>query len=476
MGLNAHQGARIRVADILGSIVFYALLFTIALSAIPYGTVQPWWQALFQCAVFLLAALGFVEAYLKGSWEIKTYRLLYPLLALAVFALIQTLPLRSGAGEERPQIYGDAWRALSADPHGTRQWFLKMLALILVGAMLLRYTSERRRLRALISLVIGVAVVSSIYGLLRQMMQHQTGFILPYLKQGFGYGQFVNKNHFAFLIEMAFGLVLGLTLCGELQRERRLVFAGLALLLGGVLVLANSRGGIFALLCQVLFAALLFPTVRPAGNAFARSGQLVRRIRQLTGSLVLRLLLLSCLAVIITAGIIWVGGDPLVGNLERMQTEVGAPSQEIRWAVRRWDIWPATWRMIKDHPIAGTGFGGYWMAITLYHEGSGEKTPQEAHNDYLEFLASGGLIGCALGLWFIYTFVRRVRSRLRAKDQFGRAASCGALVGLSGVMVHSFVDFGLHVTVNALIFMVLVVIAAARVSAPEAESIKPKSA
>jgi O-antigen ligase len=101
-----------------------------------------------------------------------------------------------------------------------------------------------------------------------------------------------------------------------------------------------------------------------------------------TGTLVLWLLLLGCLAVIIiTIGIIWVGGDPLVGNLEAMQTEVGAANPGIRWAVRRWDIWPATWRMMEDHPLAGVGFGGYWMAITLYHDGSGEMTPQEARND-----------------------------------------------------------------------------------------------
>jgi hypothetical protein len=34
----------------------------------------------------------------------------------------------------------------------------------------------------------------------------------------------------------------------------------------------------------------------------------------------------------------------------------------------------------------------------------------------------------------------------------------GAIVGLAGVGVHSIVDFGLHITVNALVFMALLAI------------------
>jgi O-antigen ligase len=469
---NARGGSRLRLANQLGGVIFYALLSLIALAAIPYGTVQPWWQSLFNCAVFLLAALWLIEGFLKGSWQLSTYQLLYPLLALAVFALIQTLPLLSATGQESLRNSVDAARTISADPHGTRQWFFRMLALILVGAMLLRYTNERGRVRALIALVMGVALASAIFGLLRQMMQHQTGFMLPYLQRGFGYGQFLNKNHFAFLMEMACGLLLGLILWGGLSRERRLACAALGLLPGGTLVLSNSRGGIFALLCQLLFTALLFSIARPPRNSFARSSQLVQRAQRLTGSLVLRLLLLCCLAVIITVGIIWVGGDPLVGSLEAMPAEIGAPNPGIRWAVRRWDIWPATWRMITEHPIAGVGFGGYWMAISLYHNGSGEMTPQEAHNDYLEFLASGGLVGLALGLWFVYELIRKARLALRSPDQFRRAACYGALAGLSAIAVHSFVDFGLHITINALIFIVLIVIATAHISHRGTETLR----
>jgi O-antigen ligase len=117
--------------------------------------------------------------------------------------------------------------------------------------------------------------------------------------------------------------------------------------------------------------------------------------------------------------------------------------------------------MIKDHPLMGVGFNGYWAAIPQYHNASGELTPQQAHNDYLELLASGGLIGVALAGWFLFLFVKGARRSFQSKDSFRRAASMGATAGLFGVAVHSVVDFGLHVTINALIFTALVVIALA---------------
>jgi O-antigen ligase len=178
-----------------------------------------------------------------------------------------------------------------------------------------------------------------------------------------------------------------------------------------------------------------------------------------------RALLVVCVLAALVVGVVWIGGDSLAGNMSGLQTEVGAPPEGVRWSVRRTDIWPATWQLIKEHPVAGVGFGGYWMAITQYHHGSGEKTPQEAHNDYLELAASGGIIGVSLGVWFVAALIRRARARLDSTDAFRRAACFGALVGIAGVAVHSFVDFGLHITVNAAILIALVVIATASVSA-----------
>jgi len=115
--------------------------------------------------------------------------------------------------------------------------------------------------------------------------------------------------------------------------------------------------------------------------------------------------------------------------------------------------------LIRLHPITGSGFGAYKTAIPAHHRASGELIPEEAHNDYLELIASGGLIGCLLAAWLIVVFLKTARDRLRQAEPIHRAACCGALAGLFGAAVHSLVDFGLHITINALIFVALAAIA-----------------
>ena len=434
--------------------IFVALLALIAVSAVPYGTVEPWWQALFECAVFSLAALWLIEGFLRGSYKCSAYRILLPLVAFIVFGLIQTIPF--GVDNDLSLKVGiQVKRTLSADPHGTRLWAARMLALILGAAMLLRYTSSPRRLRMLISVVIGIAVASALFGLARKTMQHEAGFVLPHLMPEFGYGQFINNNHFAFLMEIAIGLLLGLMVGGGVRRDRLLIYVGLTLLLAMSLVLSNSRGGILSMLCQVIFVAAVFPAVRSVRTASNKWVKLVGSSR------FIRALLVLGLVTIISIGIVWVGGDSLLGRLEAVPGEVSSRDAGVRWGDRRIDIWRASWPLVKEHPVAGVGMGGYWTAVTTHHDASGEMTPQRAHNDYLELLASGGLIGVALAAWFLVGLIRPTRKQLRSTDRFRSAAAFGAVVGSCGVAVHSLVDFGLHTTINAILMIVLLAIATA---------------
>lgn len=451
-------GTRQHYASILGTTIFYALLTLIALAAVPYGTVEPWWQAVFQCGVFALGALWLIEGFLSGSYRFSTYRILVPLVVLAVFGLIQTIQIESGS-DASLKTGLKVWRTLSADPHETRQWVLRMLALVLVGAMLLRYTFSERRLRTLIYIVIAIAVASALFGLLRKTTQHEAGFFLPYLMPRFGYGQFINNNHFAFLMEMGFGLALGLAVGGGVRRDRLTIYLGIILLMGMSLVLSNSRGGILSMLCQLIFVALLFPLVRPLREGFMATRGSFKWARYIRESLLIRALLVVCLITTVSIGIVWVGGDPLLSRLEAIPGEISTRTEGARWGERRIEIWRATRQLIKAHPVTGVGMGAYWAAIPQYHDASGEFTPQRAHNDYLELIASGGLVGLVIGAWFVYALSRSTNKQLHSSDRFRRAASFGAAVGFSGVAVHSFVDFGLHITINALLFMVLVVIA-----------------
>ena len=70
-------------------------------------------------------------------------------------------------------------------------------------------------------------------------------------------------------------------------------------------------------------------------------------------------------------------------------------------------------------------------------------------------LASGGIIGAAIFVWFVVLLIGAGRRAAQNYSDFQRAAALGAILGIVGIGVHSLVDFGLHTTVNAMVFMIL---------------------
>ena len=409
----------------LNKIIFAALVGLIAITTVPYGTVEAWWKAAFVCAVFAICIVAIIETLVSGPERIAGGPVLLPMLALPALAFLQTL-------------------SISADPFQTRFFALQMLALTAFLALLIRYASTERRVRVLVYTVLGVAVVSAIFGILRQTTQQETGFILPLLKPNQGYGQFINKNHFAYLMEMAFGLGLGIILSGGIKRDRVLIYVALLLPIWTGLVLANSRGGVLAMLVQIVVAALLLLSLQTFSVA---------------RSVALKAVLIIILVGGVLVGTFWVGGDRLATNFGATTREFNTDVATTRAGASRNEVWRASLKMFGAHPILGVGLGGYWIGITRYHDASGLMTPQEAHNDYLELLSSAGLLGFAIGVWFVVAVVREVRKNLSLDNGFRRAVRFGAVLGLTGVAAHSLVDFGLHIMINAIVFITLIMLA-----------------
>jgi O-antigen ligase len=257
-------------------------------------------------------------------------------------------------------------------------------------------------------------------------------------------------------MEMAFGLGLGIILGSGVKRDRLMIYLAVLLPIWTALVLANSRGGVLAMIAQVVVAVLLLTSVQKITQSFA-----------------LRVVLLVVLVTGIVLGTIWVGGDRLATNFENASSELA--SDTLRQGVSRNEIWRATLKMFAAHPILGVGLSGYWIGITAYHDASGLMTPQEAHNDYLELLSSGGVIGFALGLWFVVVVARRVRRNLIEDVGYMRAVRFGAILGMVGVAAHSLVDFGLHLITNAVVCMTLIMIGTTEFSPAKAQRRKEES-
>lgn len=448
--------ARTRIAALLNRGLFGSLVLLLCLAAIPYGTSHPWWKALFICLILTATIVAVIEALLAGTARIDGKTVLLPIAAMAGFAFLQTLPLPGNKSD--PALPIAIWNAISADPYQTRFVALQLVALGLTLGLLYRYGSSQRRIRILLHVIIGVAVVSAIFGILRQTIQGEPGFILPILKPGAGYGQFINRNHFGFMMEMAFGLGLGLVAGGGINRKHAMVYVAMLLPIWTALVLANSRGSILAMVTQVAVAGLLITTIKR--DSYDPRSPFLRATR----SVALRLTLLFVLIFAAIFGAVWVGGDRLISSLETVSGELNPDTSIAQAGVTRNEIWRATLRMFSAHPILGVGLGGYAIAITTHHQASGTMTPQEAHNEYLELLASGGILGFSIGVWFVVAVFQLARKSLRtlsSENQFRRAAWFGAVLGITGVAFHSLFDFGLHMMANALIFAALLMIATA---------------
>lgn len=448
--------SRLRGAEVLARIIFVLLLALIAFTAIPYGTAEPWWKAFFVSAVFSLTIIWLIEGLLRQAWfnELNGLeKILLPVLGLALFSFLQTIQFGSLINRAATV----AQNSISADPYQTRFFMVQILGLGLAGMLLHRYASTEKRMRTVINVVIAVAVLSAIFGILRQTMQHGIGFGLPIIGPGQGYGQFINRNHFAFLMEMGFGLALGLVVGGGVKRDQGLIYLAAILPLWTGLVLCNSRGGLIAMLAQIIAAVLLFGTL----SQTAEAGE-ISRAATLLRSKTAKLALIIVLVVGVVFGMLWMGGDQLAARIAATGDELPTGRIESREGVKRNEVWATTWKMFAANPIAGVGMGAYWARVPEFHDASGLLTPQQAHNDYLELLASGGMVGLAIGVWFAMALFRATRDNLKSPNRFRRAACFGAAIAITGVAVHSLMDFGLQILINALIFTTLVVLAASK--------------
>ncbi|HEX7176965.1 MAG TPA: O-antigen ligase family protein [Pyrinomonadaceae bacterium] len=470
----------------LDRFIFASLLALGFLVAAPYGAVDPWWEGAFEASVFALGALWMLEGMLAGGgWVVPEQRLLLPVIALILFAAAQTLAL-APAREVAGVLVG---ASLSADTQETWRFVIKLAALALALALLLRYTSGARRLRALVHAAAGVGFLSAIFGVLRLVGGRETvAFVSGRLAANRdGFAQFINRNHFAFLAEMALGVALGLLIHAARRRRRLPAYAALALTVWTALVLSNSRGGILSMFVALISTALLYTSPAAKEREASESSSAVRREEDEThggrdaqrsrrgrrrrgwraragrDSWVFKGALLASLLVVTLVGVLWVGGEKLAERIEALPTDVAAEGP--RWGDRRAEIWRAAWQLFLDHPLTGVGFGAFRAAVPTHHDASGEMSLEQAHNDYLELLASGGIFGAALFAWLIWMIVGRARRSLRSPDSFRRAAAAGAAAGLLAVAAHSLFDFGLHVTANAyvLVMLIAVVCAGARV-------------
>jgi len=124
--------------------------------------------------------------------------------------------------------------------------------------------------------------------------------------------------------------------------------------------------------------------------------------------------------------------------------------------------------MVPDRPIAGWGLGLFPIVYPQYRSFSTDDLVNQAHNDYAQALVETGILGFACVVWFIVNLYRTGIQNLRAHSKVATARTLGPLLGCTGILVHSFSDFNLHIPANAALFFVLCGMASTKMEHAEA--------
>jgi O-antigen ligase len=117
--------------------------------------------------------------------------------------------------------------------------------------------------------------------------------------------------------------------------------------------------------------------------------------------------------------------------------------------------------MFLHKPVLGWGLGAFPVAYPQFRRFYTSFFVNEAHNDYLQLLVETGLAGFLILGWFLIRLYRNAFPKLyNWPDDINGAVALACLLGCTGILVHSLVDFNLQVPANAAWFYVLCVMAA----------------
>jgi O-antigen ligase len=419
--------------------LFLTLCVTVVLSTLAYGTVHYWALAVFVLGAALVALLWIADAWRLRALRISRNSLQWPLLGMVILGFVQLLPLRSA---------GDAagWpisRSLSLDPQATRMVMVQVTALLVYFGAVLVFIDSSHRLRLLVRTISIFGFLLAIFGLASASTPTRVYWVRE-LTQSTAFGPFINRHHFAGYMELTLAVPLGLLFSGAVRREKAVLYLFAAAMMGVALILTNSRGGIISLAAELFFLVLV------AGLGGKRMHGQGRKERAR------RAMMRTALAIALVS--VLIGGAMLLGGASGLNRLVGTANAEDP-STGRTHFWSVTLDIVKSHPLLGTGLGAFGVAYTRYDSRNGLLRVEQAHNDYLQTLSDGGIVGVALALFFVVNLFRLGFARRESHDDFRRGVATGALAGCFAVLVHSFFDFTLHTTANALLFLVMAALA-----------------
>ena len=380
-------------------------------TALAYGAVEVWSQSILEAGAGLLFALWAVVVFRDPTAKITWNPLCWPLLGFLAIGVVQLI------------------FRITPYPFATRVEALKLIAYILVFFLSTQAFRERRDLNSLAWTLMFLCFGVSLFGIVQRFTSDGTIYWFQKLTVGGDpFGPFVNRNHFAGFVELTLPVGLALMIFRGLRRDMFPLASLLTIVPIGAMILSGSRGGIISFVFELAVIALI--------ARWRKQGAEPPRIAALA---------LVALAAIALIG--WLGTSKAIERFSTLRpgdVTLSRRSTMVRGAAH----------IFLAHPVAGCGLGALVTVYPRFETFYDGLVVDHVHNDYMELLAEMGVLGGLCGGWFLWILYRDARKQLRAEQgHFSRAIHVAAITALGGLLVHSLVDFNLHIPSNALLFL-----------------------
>jgi O-antigen ligase len=400
------------------TVLLYGIFGLLLFGPVAFGAVEPWSIFVMEAGAASLFLLWIGKQVLDGEIKVRWNPLFLP---MGIFGLL---------------IVSQLVFRVTAYPHDTVSvallYFAYAMLCFLATHTLLRGVQARSL--TLIFSVYGAALAG--FALLQGISSNGK---LYWIRQprmgGWIYGPYVNHNHYAGLMEMLVPVPLILSLTRLAPAKVRTAAAATAAVMVGTIFLSGSRGGMLAIVVElVILAALLVKQKRGLRTAIG----------------------IGVFLAIVIGLLVWVGGPELSKRIATAGPGHSELSGDIRSYINRDGL-----RMFLKKPVLGWGLGTFPIVYPQFRTFYTNFFVNEAHNDYLQLLVEMGLLGFATMVWFVVTlYSRGIKKIGNWTGEISGAMTLACLLGISGILVHSAVDFNLQIPANAALFYVLCTVAA----------------
>jgi O-antigen ligase len=407
--------------SLLDSVLFYGVFGLLLFGPLAFGAVESWSISILQVGAGLLFALWAARQVAAGELEIEGTPLFFPMLLFAGVILWQLATRRTAY---RPDTFS---AALLYSAYG-------LLCFLVVQCL-----RRRSQVKTLAWVFSGYGFAVAMFALMQGIASNGKLYWLRIPQSGgWIYGPYVNHNHYAGLMEMLAPIPLVISFVGGVRGPRKALAVLAAAVMASTIFLSGSRGGMAAFAAQMFLLAVF----------------LLKRRKNWTATLAL-----ACFLGMALVLLVWLGGGELA---ERMASIHNGTRAELSGGTRV-TIDRDALRMFAQKPLLGWGLGVFPEIYPQFSSLSTNLGVGAAHNDYLQLLVEMGTLGFAAVLWFLLVLFRSALKKLEHwPPGTNTAVTLAAMLAITGILVHSFVDFNLQIPANAALFYILCMLCALR--------------